>query len=131
MSPTRTPGARGRRLLLVGLSLLLLAPTPGDIGSCGQAPDALDPPIFFASKAAIDCRRCGECALTSAACESACDEDEPLPDEFPEGCFPVVHDGEVCLRALLHASCSDYRGYVRDDSPRAPSECNFCPPRSR
>lgn len=122
---------RSPRALLALLCLLLLAPTPGDVGSCGQAADDLDAPIFFASKSAIDCQRCRECGLASAACETACDPDAPLPDAFPDGCLPVVHDGEVCLRALLHADCSEYREYVRDAAPRAPGECNFCPPRRR
>jgi len=46
---------------------------------------------------------------------------------FPERCLPLVHDGEVCLRALLNASCGDYSQYMSDDSPTAPTECNFCP----
>jgi hypothetical protein len=38
-----------------------------------------------------------------------------------------VHDGEVCLRVLLHASCDDYASYMNDRAPAAPSECQFCP----
>jgi hypothetical protein len=108
--------------------LFCTAPTPGDIGGCGQKPAELDPGIFFASKAYIDCQRCGECGLTSNACKNACDDDPTAyPSSFPDRCLPLVHDGEVCLRALLSASCSDYGEYTRDDSPTVPTECNFCP----
>ena len=48
---------------------------------------------------------------------------------FPPGCFPVVHDGEVCLNALLAADCDDYREFVADEGRTVPTECNFCPPR--
>jgi hypothetical protein len=47
--------------------------------------------------------------------------------EFDEGCIPLVHDGEVCLRALLAASCQDFSEFVRDLEPTAPTECVFCP----
>src|SRR5690606_8122210 len=40
---------RGFTLLLACLACLLLAPTPGDVGGCGQAPQELDAPIFFAT----------------------------------------------------------------------------------
>ncbi len=117
-----------RRLLVCGvLGLLCAAPTPGDIGGCGQRAELLDPPIFFASKAKIDCDRCRECGHDSNFCDNTCDAQTPKQTEFPEGCFPLVHDGEVCLRALLHADCDDYASYVSDDAPSVPSECNFCP----
>jgi hypothetical protein len=111
------------------LALLCLAPVPGDIGSCGQTVQALDPGIFFASKKAIDCRRCRECGLSTGQCRSACNGNAPIPEEFPTDCVPLVHDGEVCLRALLHASCDDYSAYMDDTAPEVPTECNFCPPR--
>jgi hypothetical protein len=103
------------------------APTPGDIGGCGQRPQELDPGIFFQSKAAIDCQRCGECGLATKSCAAACDVPESYPTSFPDRCDPLVHDGEVCLRALLNASCGDYSGYMSDKSPTAPTECDFCP----
>ena len=106
------------------------APTPGDVGGCGQAPQDLDPPVFFATKKAIDCERCTECGLASDRCEEACDETADIERSFPVGCFPLVHDGEVCLRALLQAPCSDYRSFIDDEAPQTPSECNFCPPRT-
>jgi hypothetical protein len=54
-----------------------------------------------------------------------------LPADFPEGCAPLVHDGEVCLRALHFASCDAYRGYVDDAAPTVPTECDFCPGEAR
>jgi hypothetical protein len=132
-----TPEERGflrrlrqrRKQVALGLVSLFFctAPTPGDIGGCGQRPQELDPEIFFSSKAAIDCQRCGECSFSTKACTTACDSSQSYPLSFPDRCLPLVHDGEVCLRALLHASCSDYAEYMRDDSPTVPTECNFCP----
>jgi hypothetical protein len=106
------------------------APTPGDVGGCGQKPAELDPGTFFASKANIDCQRCRDCSLTRVSCENACDFPESYPSTFPDDCVPLVHDGEVCLRALLHASCDDYGSYMSDRSPSVPTECNFCPERA-
>lgn len=104
------------------------APTPGDVGGCGQRQVDLDPGVFFGSKAATDCQRCGDCGLDTKACMAACTADpKSYPDSFPDRCAPLVHDGEVCLRALLYASCSDYAGYMSDSSPSIPTECNFCP----
>jgi hypothetical protein len=51
----------------------------------------------------------------------------PWKAAFPEGCLPLVHDGEVCLRALLYATCAEYEAYVDDARPKVPSECDFCP----
>ena len=123
-------GVRRERAKL-GLSLLVLlfctAPTPGDVGGCGQTPSELDAETFFASKANIDCQRCQECSLARVSCENACAHPESYPIAFPERCVPLVHDGEVCLRALLHASCNDYASYMSDGSPSVPTECNFCP----
>ena len=115
------------KIALAGFSLLLCtAPTPGDIGGCGQKAAPLDPGIFFASQANIDCQRCDECGLRRAACSDAC-RFQGYPEAFPEGCAPLVHDGEVCLRALLHASCDDYGAYMSDTEKTTPTECNFCP----
>jgi hypothetical protein len=115
------------RLLLAALALLFCAaPVPGDVGGCGQQPQALDAPTFFASKQAIDCRRCTECSLESQLCTRAC-ADSAVQPGFPEGCLPLVHDGEVCLRALLYASCDDYAQYMDDRAASVPTECAFCP----
>lgn len=114
-------------LAAMTLAILCAAPTPGDIGGCGQRAELLDPPIFFASKDRTDCVRCRECGIETETCDRACDPELKSQTEFPEGCHPLVHDGEVCLRALLHASCSDYEEYVSDSAPSVPTECNFCP----
>jgi hypothetical protein len=114
-------------MLAIVVGLMCAAPTPGDVGGCGQRAQELDPEIFFASKANIDCERCRSCSLTSDICKDACAEAQFYPNAFPKDCVPLVHDGEVCLRALLNASCDDYATYVRTSQPRVPSECDFCP----
>jgi hypothetical protein len=113
------------RIVVLAAVSLLLAPTPGDIGGCGGTARDLDPGAFFASKQAIECSKCGECGLSTPACERACEREE-VPEEFPPGCYPLVHDGTVCLRALTQASC-DVATQVVADPPSVPSECNFCP----
>ncbi|MDX2053920.1 MAG: hypothetical protein SFV15_16075 [Polyangiaceae bacterium] len=117
---------RGR---LIALSLLLLfcaAPTPGDIGACGQNPAPLDAGRFFAKKQAVDCSKCQTCKLRTDACVSACSG--ALSEEvFPVGCEPLIHDGQVCLHALEAASCGAYARYMRDLLPEVPTECAFCP----
>ncbi len=118
-----------RRFSRVALALALLfclAPTPGDLGGCGQTAEDLDPVAFFNSKSAIECARCQECGFSTPACQRACERVD-VPTEFPTGCFPLVHDGTVCLRALTQGSCSEHRKLVAD-RPSVPSECNFCPP---
>ncbi len=102
-----------------------MGPTVGDIGSCGQQIDELDAPTFFELKARIDCDRCRECDFGGMLCNRACNGTPATA--FSSGCRPLVHDGEVCLRALLHASCDDYADYTNDAAPTAPSECQFCP----
>jgi hypothetical protein len=113
------------RLAIVAL-LFLMAPTAGDIGGCGQPADDLDPNKFFVEKQQVDCQRCADCQLVTDACTRACGP--PMGGTFPPLCFPVVHDGEVCIDALYAASCSDYRSYVADQGATVPTECNFCPP---
>jgi hypothetical protein len=102
-----------------------MGPTVGDIGSCGQQTDLLDARTFFERKAHTDCQRCRECGLTGKLCDRACDG--PPQTSFLPGCEPLVHDGEVCLDALVSASCDAYASYVNDTAPTAPSECQFCP----
>lgn len=119
-------GARAARALLAFVLLAFCAaPVPGDVGGCNQSAEELDPVAFFGSKAHLDCDRCNECGIESDACTRACAA--ASQSEFPKDCVPLVHDGEVCLRALGAASCSDYGEYVRDDAPRVPTECDFCP----
>jgi hypothetical protein len=111
------------------LSLLLamcMAPTAGNIGSCGQEAVQLDAQKFFANKQFIDCNRCTECALFTAACTAACGEGA-VAGEFPEDCIPLVHDGEVCLDALHTASCDDYAAFMAEAGATIPTECDFCP----
>jgi hypothetical protein len=115
-----------RLLFLAGLALLCAAPTPGDVGGCGQQPQPLDAGLFFLEKARIDCAQCGDCGYRSEHCSRACSGELPQT-AFPEGCEPLVHDGEVCLRALEAAGCGEYEDYVKDAGRLAPSECLFCP----
>jgi len=121
---------RSREIIQVGVWMLLFAtaPTVGNIGSCGQDPVDLDPEKFFTAKEGVDCRRCTECGLSTKPCARACDG-EVEPVQFPPGCYPLVHDGEVCLDALNAASCGDYEEYMADIGPTIATECNFCPPR--
>ena len=125
--PFRAAGRRRNMLVACLAFLFCTAPTPGDVGGCGQKPAELDPTVFFVSKADIDCQRCRQCDLHSATCTLACDSPERYPANFPDRCAPLVHDGEVCLHALQYASCSDYGSYVSDTAPSTASECNFCP----
>jgi hypothetical protein len=128
--------SRAPRLVVMIVALFCLAPTPGDIGGCGQTAEDLDAPTFFATLEATDCRACQTCGITSATCSSACDPKAAIPAAFPPGCAPLAHDGEVCLRRLQNDSCDTYGKYVGDDEagkavpitsrPR-PSECQFCP----
>ena len=131
MKTPRTTLSWANLAAVVALALFSMAPTPGDIGGCGQEPQQLDAKTFFGSKKIIDCRRCDSCGLHTDACQAACDDEVTPAEAFPEHCFPLVHDGEVCLRALYNASCDDYAGYVDDDPGKrtSPTECNFCPPR--
>jgi len=125
-SSPRPPSPK-RRLVTILAVLLCAAPVPGDIGSCAQPVQRLDARTFFAAKKSVDCRRCTECGLATGTCGTACDDAASAATTFPDGCVPLVHDGEVCLRALLYASCDDYAGYVDDRDPQVPTECDFCP----
>jgi hypothetical protein len=117
-----------RRAPLIVVALLFLAaPTAGDIGSCNQPADDLDANKFFGTKQDIDCQRCTECGFTTMTCARACGS--IMGGAFPRGCYPVVHDGEVCLDALLAAGCEAYRDFIDDAAPTVPTECDFCPPR--
>lgn len=102
------------------------APVPGDVGGCGQSATQLDPQTFFWSVQQTECDHCTSCGIGSDACTRACGQ-ELVESEFPDNCVPLVHDGEVCLRALDHAGCADYRQYMSDRAPTVPTECNFCP----
>jgi hypothetical protein len=118
------------QLMKIVLGFLALAfcaaPVPGDVGGCGQSPQELDPATFFWSKQLTECEQCQSCGLTTAACSRSCG-DTLVQTDFPKDCVPLVHDGEVCLRALQDGSCSDFREYMSDSEPTIPTECNFCP----
>jgi hypothetical protein len=118
--------SRTRWLPAAIAGLLCAAPVPGDIGSCGQPVQLLDAKVFFRAKQKIDCQRCEECGIHTSNCGAACTLLN-ADSAFATGCFPLVHDGEVCLRKLLHTSCGDYESVVSDDAPTVPSECDFCP----
>jgi len=115
-------------LVVATLALFCLAPTPGDIGGCGQPAEELDPVAFFEVKKYVDCQACQRCGIETAACSKACGAGAS-ERAFPTGCAPLAHDGEVCLRALDAADCDDYASYLSDAVPRSPSECQFCPVR--
>jgi hypothetical protein len=102
------------------------APVPGDVGGCGQEAQELDAATFFWSQQGTECEHCNDCGLTTDACTRSCGN-VLVQTAFPKDCVPLVHDGEVCLRALQNGSCSDYREYMSDSSPTIPTECNFCP----
>ncbi|MCC6216581.1 MAG: hypothetical protein IT376_17095 [Polyangiaceae bacterium] len=128
------PGGLGRwgRVALVGVLLAFcMGPVPGDGGGCGQPAVELDPETFFRGKAAIECERCTECGLLTESCRAACELRATRPTAFDPGCFPLVHDGEVCLRALYYAPCDELSAFVRDVAPLVPTECDFCPPGGR
>jgi len=120
-------GANRSLTLTTALIALLFttAPTVGDIGTCAQPAVDLDPVRFFQAKRVLDCRHCRECGIATQACQDACSN--PPATAFPEGCRPLVHDGEVCLGVLQIASCESYSSWMSDTNPTAPSECQFCP----
>lgn len=102
------------------------APTVGDVGGCGKTATDLDFALFAHARKSVDCNRCRECGISTERCTRSCDPAKPSDVAFPPTCHPVLHDGEVCIRALKAASCSDYASYVDDSSPSVPSECDFC-----
>jgi hypothetical protein len=120
----RRPG--GSALLPIALALLSAAPSVGNLGSCGQQAELLDAEKFFRAKASIDCNRCTECGIITSACEDACAQRLDA-DAFPEGCYPLVHDGEVCLDALDAAGCGTFEAFVAEEGATFPTECDFCP----
>jgi hypothetical protein len=123
VSPTRAELAFAAVMALV----FGAAPTVGDVGSCGDTATSLDLKTFIAERKTLDCRRCTQCDLTSQTCMAACNPQSPGSSYgWPSTCFPVQHDGVVCLDALEAASCGDYASYVSDTEPSEPSECDFC-----
>lgn len=126
MTAPRAPGRVSVGLVIV-LACFAAAPTVGDVGSCGAPAEALGAAKFFAARAALECRRCRECGLSTRPCAIACDPNATLPLAFPQGCRPAVHDGEVCLNALDALGCGAF-GDVVGEAALVPTECDFCPP---
>ena len=127
MRSRRGPASRPALLRAAVAALACLAPGAGNIGSCGQEAQPLDATKFLTQKNAVDCAGCIECGLATGPCTQACDGVVPADASFPEGCLPLVHDGEVCLDALRAASCDELSAYVADEGATIPTECNFCP----
>ncbi len=119
---------RRRTLALCAVLAIVLGagPTVGDIGSCGDQAAPLDLATFQAERKAADCQRCRDCGLMTQTCMDACDPNKPSSVSWPSTCYPLQHDGVVCIDALLAASCSAYASYVSDTSPTVPTECDFC-----
>jgi len=124
------PGGTVRRRELAFAAALALvfgtAPTVGDVGACGAKATPLDETVFKAQRKELDCQRCTECSLTTQACADACDPSKPSDVAWPDTCFPLEHDGVVCIDALEAASCQDYASFVSDVAPTVPTECQFC-----
>lgn len=115
------------KISAVLLLVLSMAPSAGNIGSCGQEAEALDAYKFLNQKVAVDCSACIDCVLYTQACLDACTTPVDPGSAFPDHCLPLVHDGEVCLDALHVASCEDYAAFMADVGATIPTECNFCP----
>ena len=125
MSATPT-SSRGHSALLVALAVLLMAPPVGDTGGCGRTATELGRDRYANARKRQDCARCAECGIGTARCERASDPRELPEIVLPSTCRPLLHDGEVCLRALAAASCETFASYVDDDAPATPTECEFC-----
>lgn len=124
-------GSEGRcgsllSVVVIALAPLIMAPTVGDVGGCGAEAQTLDLASFGEARKNEDCEHCSSCGIGSARCERACDPAMPPDVHVPETCRPLLHDGEVCIRALHAAPCDKWLGYVDDVAPTAPSECEFC-----
>ena len=119
---------RRRELAACALWALLFgaAPTVGDVGSCSEQAAPLDEGTFAAQRKALDCQRCKQCGFTTKTCTDACNPDAPPSVGWPNTCYPLQHDGTVCLDALQTASCDAYASYVSDVAPTVPTECDFC-----
>ncbi|MGH7296756.1 MAG: hypothetical protein ACRELB_17585 [Polyangiaceae bacterium] len=122
MRPRRTEVAA----VAVLAAIFGAGPTVGDVGSCGTSATPLDEKTFVADRKALDCTRCRQCGLTTKTCADACDPGKPGTVAWPATCYPIEHDGQVCIDALEAASCSEYAAFVSDVAPTTPSECDFC-----
>ncbi len=129
MSAARPLRAVRRRELALAAVLALVfgaAPTVGDIGACGQQATPLDEALFAAQRKELDCQKCTECGFKTQTCVNACNPDQPSDVGWPATCFPLDHDGVVCIDALEAASCGIYASFVSDVDPTTPTECQFC-----
>ena len=105
-----------------------MAPTVGDIGSCGQPPDDLDATTFFGIKAGTDCDQCRECGLTrTSAATNACNPPFARRLAFRPAVSPSCTMARCACARCIHASCDDYASYMSETAATAPSECQFCP----
>jgi hypothetical protein len=121
-----TPRRRVLGLTAVVTLVFSTGATVGDIGSCGDSATLLDGSTFAQARKQTDCQRCTECGITTRTCAGACDPGARPTAGWPSTCQPLRHDGDVCLRALLAASCTDYASFVSDVAPTLPTECDFC-----
>lgn len=119
---------RRRTVALTAVLGLVLGagPTVGDVGSCGDQATSLDLRTFQAERKAVDCQRCKDCGLMTQTCTDACNPRAPSNVTWPSTCYPLAHDGIVCIDALQAASCDAYATYVDDGAPALPTECDFC-----
>lgn len=126
--PQAARRVRKREVAFAALAFLVFGagPTVGDVGSCGTEAVPLEERRYARARKILDCRRCRECGLRAPRCERACADREAPEAAFPDTCRPLLHDGEVCLRALDAASCGEYARFVDPVSPSVPSECDFC-----
>lgn len=115
-----------RLALAFAAVFFLMAPYSGDYGCMSSPVTDLDPNKFFLAKQEDDCAACIDCGFITDYCSRACGA--AMGGTFPDGCYPLVQDGEVCLRALEATSCADYQAYVSDQGATIPTECDFCPP---
>ena len=99
------------------------APTVGDVGSCGSTATALDVTAFAAERKALDCTKCTHCGFLTQTCQRACNPNEPSDFSLPATCFPLAHDGVVCLDALQATSCSGYASFISDTAPTQLRSC--------
>ena len=113
-------------LVAVLAALAVLAPTPGDTGGCGTAVVEMSSAGYGNARKLADCARCKECNIGSERCARACNRSVPPEFALPPTCRPLLHDGQVCLRAIYAASCADFATYVDENAPVTPSECGFC-----
>lgn len=113
-------------LVVAVLGVLSLAPTAGDVGGCGSEASLLDVAAFSRARKQEDCEHCTTCGLTTSRCVRACDPKAPSDVALPATCRPLLHDGEVCIRAIHAGSCTDWAKWVDETAPTIPSECEFC-----